>query len=72
MEENPNLYELNTTEKNLGLTPADCLILEIQKPKLPSLIRFQNEIQNKSKKSIANTQRTSNFLEYKDPKVSLL
>ena len=70
MEEKTNIYELNILEKNLGLTPADSLILEIQKPKMPTLIKYQNEIQMKTKKSIVNNQRPSQYLKYKDPKVS--
>ena len=38
MDENSNFDDLKTIEKNLGLTPADSLIIEIQNQKcLPYL-----------------------------------
>jgi hypothetical protein len=71
MNENSNFDELKKLEKNFGLTPADCLILEIQKPKMPSLFKYQSEILTKTKKSITNSPRQSHDIKYKDPKVSL-
>ena len=71
MDENSNFEDLKTIEKNLGLTPADSLIIEIQKPKMPSLFKYQNEILMKTKKSITNSPRQSHDIKYKDPKVSI-
>lgn len=71
MDENSNIYDLKSIEKNYGLTPADCLILEIQKPKFLPSMRHQNEmIIKKNSKKILNTVLLNNNIRYKDPKVS--
>ena len=66
MDEILTIYDLKTLEKNYGLTPADCLIIEIQKPKMPSSLKYQIEIQKSNQKNI-----TQDHLKYKDPKVSI-
>ena len=48
MEEYSTISELKEIEKNYGLTPADCLILEIQKPKMPFDIKRLNDQKNKN------------------------
>ena len=73
MEENFDIYQLKALEKNYGLTPADCLILEIQKPKIPPSYKFLNETQMKitSKKKVLSSPLSSSNSQYKDPKVSI-
>lgn len=73
MEENFDIYQLKALEKNYGLTPADCLILEIQKPKIPPSYKFLNETQMKitSKKKVLSSPISSSNSQYKDPKVSI-
>ena len=73
MEENFDIYQLKALEKNYGLTPADCLILEIQKPKMPPSYKFLNETQMKitSKKKVLSSPLSSSNSQYKDPKVSI-
>ena len=73
MEENFDIYQLKALEKNYGLTPADCLILEIQKPKMPPSYKFLNETQMKitSKKKVLSSPISSSNSQYKDPKVSI-
>ena len=41
MKENKTISQIKSLEKNLGLTPADCLILEIQKPKKTTKISYR-------------------------------
>ena len=70
---NRYMKELKALEKNYGLTPADCLILEIQKPKMPPSYKFLNETQMKitSKKKVLSSPLSSSNSQYKDPKVSI-
>ena len=70
MNENP---KIDNTEKNYGLSYAENLILEIQKPKYkPSM---KNNIKNLSKNIsnnyLLNFSSSDNYSLYKDPKVRI-
>lgn len=57
--------------KNLGLTPADLLIIEIKKPNRP-VIPKKNSIFGKNNRKIKKSfiyNNNSNDSNYKDPKV---
>ena len=68
MDSKINDYVIKDLEKNFGLTPADCLILEIQKPKMPVTMKCQIDSFNK-KRSTRHSKPIANP-KYKDPKVS--
>ena len=67
MKEKSNSSRANNVEINYGLDYAERLILEIQKPKIPS--SKKNNIQNLSKNN-PKYSFDSNSL-YKDPKVRI-
>jgi len=74
MKENKTLSQIKSLEKNLGLTPADCLILEIQKPKKPSSYKYRidNSTKNFSKRRIMHSSTLDVNMLYKDPKVRII
>ena len=71
MKENKTISQIKSLEKNLGLTPADCLILEIQKPKKPPRYHIENSTKNISKKRKVHGSLDINVL-YKDTKVRII
>ena len=63
-----NEYDTKNFEKNLGLTPADLLILEIKKPNKPIFQKTDIIVRkntNKNKKGSISLDEPI----YKDPKV---
>ena len=65
MKEKSKSSRINNREMNYGFGYAERLILEIQKPLIPSSMK--NNIQNLSKN---NSKNASDIL-YKDPKVRI-
>lgn len=67
MKEKSKTSRINNREMNYGFGYAERLILEIQKPLIPSSMK--NNIQNLSKNNSKNA--SDNILLYKDPKVRI-
>ena len=65
MKEKSKSSRINNREMNYGFGYAERLILEIQKPLIPSSMK--NNIQNLSK----NNSKNSSDILYKDPKVRI-
>jgi hypothetical protein len=74
MNEYKTKSQIRTIKKNLGLTPADYLILEIQKPKKPTSIKYRidKSVKNYSKKPLMYSATPDVYKLYKDPKVSII
>ena len=67
MKEKSKSSRINNREMNYGFGYAERLILEIQKPLIPSSMK--NNIQNLSKNNSKNA--SDNIILYKDPKVRI-
>ena len=68
MEEKLSFIKLKSFKNDVGKSPADCLIQEIQKKKWSFLINLSNLSQRKIKKSIFNGLTPEHYLKYKEYK----